>query len=159
MPCRLCEYCREPLMDTDAVDSVGASRELPAHASSFVRLARASRYTSPYLRPTIAVPPLVHPRISPRNPNMKRPWYGVGTALVRSRSREYTPLCLPPCMFFHTFAGIILHNIDIQLAYGYRHAHIALPPADSASRVHPPVRLRAGARVPRPTGPARQPQR
>ena len=32
-------------MDTDAVDSVGASRELPAHASSFVRLARALRYT------------------------------------------------------------------------------------------------------------------
>ena len=38
-----------------------------------------------HLRRTNAVPPLVHPRISLRNPNMKRPWYGVGTAQVRRR--------------------------------------------------------------------------
>ena len=43
------------------------------------------RGPSPYLRRTFAVPPLVHPRISLRNPNMKRPWYGVGTAQVRRR--------------------------------------------------------------------------
>ena len=38
---------------------------------------------TPYLRRTIAVPPLVHPRISPRNPNMKRRRYGDGTAMIR----------------------------------------------------------------------------
>ncbi len=36
-----------------------------------------------YQRRTIAVPPLVHLRISLRNPKMKRRRYGAGTALVR----------------------------------------------------------------------------
>ena len=43
---------------------------------------------TPYLRRTIAVPPLVHPRISPRNPNMKRRRYGDGTAMVRRWCRD-----------------------------------------------------------------------
>ena len=41
---------------------------------------------APYLRRTIAVPGPLHVRISPRNPNMKRPWYGDGTAKVWSWS-------------------------------------------------------------------------
>ena len=36
----------------------------------------------PDLPRTNAVPPLVHVRISLRNPRMKRPWYGDGTTMV-----------------------------------------------------------------------------
>ena len=44
--------------------------------------------STPYHRRTIAVPGPLHVRISPRNPRMKRRWYGDGTAMVRCRWGE-----------------------------------------------------------------------
>ena len=43
------------------------------------------------MRRTIAVPPLVHPRISPPNPRVQRRWYGVGVGMVRRMRARCAP--------------------------------------------------------------------
>ena len=64
-----------------------------AHIPTHPRRSHHMHPPSPLLRRTIAVPSLVHPRISSQNPNMKRRRYGDGTTMVRSIPRFYAPIC------------------------------------------------------------------
>ena len=64
-----------------------------------------ARSPSLYQRHTIAVPGPLHVRISPRNPRMKRRWYGDGTAMVRCKWGELLG-CAPT---FGIAEGLVRH--------------------------------------------------
>ena len=61
--------------------------------------------STPHHRRTIAVPGPLHVRISPRNPRMKRRWYGDGTAMVRCKWGELLG-CAPT---FGVAEGLVRH--------------------------------------------------